>query len=374
MKENYSNMNYQQILVDWNGQDLCDLDAEYCLLRTDIIALWTEVKNELHEGKKYLLDLKFGVKLKEYFDAKEWFNLRLAADIDFWRYLSVCVVPNLVYERWSGKAEDHFWKKPSRIWLRSIWWFAYLGWNNDAVDTYNLLKGEMFNTDIISGTVERTGRKGTPINVYKKILHTYAKLPISSKQDFSSSAEGKSDTLYRSIMRLNTAKIIVVEPELYEGGVEGYVNGLFENLGINMGGQKDSTSDVSSSAVGKTTSGIVPNMVIVDYSSSYKSFLWKGSLHLEVDINNKTLKSTGWTIGKDKMLSDQEKQVYIDFFSNINNLKDFFDDNLAYNTPADRRFTHPTTYNMTVTWGDRHKSISVGYPDIPFQHPFKQFQ
>lgn len=234
MKENYANMNYQQVLDDWNGQDLCELDADYSLLRTDLIALWEDVKNEIQDGKKYLSDLKFGVKLKEYFDAKDWFNLRLAADIDFWRYLSVCVVPNLVYERWGDKAEDHFWKKPQRIWLRSIWWFAYLGWKTDAADTYDLLKGDMFNTDIIQGTVERTGRKGTPIKVYKKILHTYAKLKVSTIKDFTSSTEGKSDTLYRSIMRLNTAKIIVVEPELYEDGVKGYVNSLFKNLGIDI--------------------------------------------------------------------------------------------------------------------------------------------
>lgn len=353
MKENYSNMNYQQILVDWNGQDLCDLDAEYCLLRTDIIALWTEVKNELHEGKKYLLDLKFGVKLKEYFDAKEWFNLRLAADIDFWRYLSVCVVPNLVYERWSGKAEDHFWKKPSRIWLRSIWWFAYLGWNNDAVDTYNLLKGEVFNTDIILGTVERTGRKGTPINVYKKILHTYAKLPISSIQDFSSSAEGKSDTLYRSIMRLNTAKIIVVEPELYEGGVQGYVNGLFKNLGINI-------NDTDN----------VPSIVKVEYDSPRLTASWRGSVTMEIDINNKTLKSSGWSVGKNKRLSDEEKQKYIEFFSDIKHLTDFYDDTLAYNTPNGPK----DSYRLKIEWNSKCKLISVGYPDIPFQHPFGQFQ
>lgn len=368
MKESYTDMNYQQILADWDSQNLCELDAEYVSLRNDMSALWQEVKNDTPGGKKYLLDLKFGIKLKEYFDAKEWFNLRRAADIDFWRYLSVCVVPNLVLERWDGKQEDHFWKKPSRIWLRSIWWFAYLGWENDAAETYNLLKGDMFNTDIILGTVERTGRKGTPINLYKAILHTYAKLPLSCIHDFSSSSESKNDTLYRSVMRLNTAKIIVVEPELYEGGVEGYVAGLFKNLGIVIDEQNGAASDGGSTDPSISASAS-PDIVKVDFVEPYESYFWRDSIHLEIDINNKTLFSPGWTrVGEP--LSDAETQKYVDFFSNTQNLEDFFDKTKAYNTPIDRRFVHARSYTLTISWGTRVKSISVGYPHIPYQHPF----
>ena len=367
MKESYTDMNYQQILADWDGQNLCELDAEYVSLRNDMSALWQEVKNDTPGGKKYLLDLKFGIKLKEYFDGKEWFNLRRAADIDFWRYLSVCVVPNLVFERWDGKQEDHFWKKPSRIWLRSIWWFAYLGWENDAVETYNLLKGDMFNTDIILGTVERTGRKGTPINVYKAILHTYAKLPLPCIQDFTSSSESKNDTLYRSVMRLNTAKIIVVEPELYEGGVDGYVAGLFKNLGIDLDDLKDNASDDATPAH-PISATKTPDIVKVDFMESYESYFWRGFIHLEIDINNKTLESEGWS-QLHKPLSDIEAQKYIDFFSDISNLEDFFDDTRAHDTPPIRFGAHQKLYHLTVTWKSRTKSIKVGLK-IPFQHPF----
>lgn len=369
MKKSYSNINYQQALADWNSQDLCELDAEYNSLRTELTSLWEDVVQEIGDGKKYLLDLKFGVKLKEYFDSKSWFNLRLAADINFWRYMSVFVLPNVVLCRWGSKADDRYWQKPARIWLRSIWWYAYLGWSASAEKTVEILGAPVFNTDIILNTVERTGRKGTPVNVYKEILHTYAQIPASRVHGFSSSSDGNSDTLYRSVMRLNTAKIIVVEPELYEGGVKGYVNGLFADLGIDIEErEEDAVPPVYDDAQDDTLVD-VPSIVVVDYASPYKINNWRGSVHLVVDMANKTLTSMGWTVGKNKQLSDAEKHIYIEFFSNINNLTMFFDERFAYNTPP-----CPTGYDLTITWGTRKKSISVGYPDVPFQHPFKNFQ
>ena len=54
MKSSYTDMNYQQILADWDCRNLCSLDAEYDSLRNDITALWQDVKNGTPDGKKYL--------------------------------------------------------------------------------------------------------------------------------------------------------------------------------------------------------------------------------------------------------------------------------------------------------------------------------
>ena len=47
-------------------------------------------------------------------------TLEAAANDDFWRYLSIKVIPDVVAERWGYDNESHYWSKPARIWLRSI--------------------------------------------------------------------------------------------------------------------------------------------------------------------------------------------------------------------------------------------------------------
>jgi hypothetical protein len=230
---NYKQFNYQQTLADWDEIVLPQLSEEQMELRKDLDFLLNETKNQIDITNKYLFDLTYGIKLKEYLDGKEWFNLRVAADINFWRYLSVFVVPNVVLVRWESKAIDRYWQKPARIWLRSIWWYAYLGWNINAEKTFDVLSKPVFNTDIILNTVERTGRKGTNIETYKSILHTYSKVSNEVCQKFSKSSS-QSDTLFRAVMRLNTAKILVTEPSLCENGISGYVKNLFSDLGVSL--------------------------------------------------------------------------------------------------------------------------------------------
>ena len=113
-------------------------------------------------------------------------------------------------------------------------------------------------------------------------------------------------------------------------------------------------------------------VVIVDYTDPYESFCWRDSIHLEIDLDNKTITSAGWRNGSIP-LSEAEAQKYLDFFSVTRNLNDFFDDRKAYSTPVDRSFEHAKWYTLKIQWNDRVKEISVGYPDIPFKHPFSMF-
>ena len=113
-------------------------------------------------------------------------------------------------------------------------------------------------------------------------------------------------------------------------------------------------------------------VVIVDYTDPYDSFSGRGSIHLEIDLNNKTIKSAGWKNGSIP-LSELEAQKYLDFFSDTRNLNDFFDDRKAYSTPVDRSTEHAKWYALKIQWNDRVKGISVGHPDIPFKHPFSMF-
>jgi hypothetical protein len=152
---------------------------------------------------------------------KPWFTDRLASDDGFWRYLSLRVVPDLVGERWGNTNADHYYTKPSRIWLKTMWWYFYLSFNKDVETTKEMLLSEAFSTDTILNLVERTGRSGTNISVYRNIMSKYASL------------EDVSDKVFRSIMKLNTVKAVVIEPVFSTGGVSGYVDSLFNELSLN---------------------------------------------------------------------------------------------------------------------------------------------
>ena len=110
-------------------------------------------------------------------------------------------------------------------------------------------------------------------------------------------------------------------------------------------------------------------IVIVDYTEPYESFGWRGAIHIEIDLKNNTITSAGWRNGS-LPLSKAEEQKYLQFFSNIKNLNDFFNEEIAYSTPVDKSTVHYKWYDLKIQWNGRTKAISVGHPDIPFKHPF----
>ena len=84
--------------------------------------------------------------------------------------------------------------------------------------------------------VERTGRDGTYIGVYRLIMKYYSKIPYKTLSElnkkYKSETGKQAETLFRVIMKMNTAKVIVMEPGLCLGGEEGYVLSLFHELGL----------------------------------------------------------------------------------------------------------------------------------------------
>ena len=231
-----------QLLENWDGISIEQLDNDYQQLRDQLVNLHDELiaKYEAMSQQPYIHDLYFGVYLKDFLDRQPWFNLRLAANIGFWRYLSVVVIPDVVNSRWPKDSADHYWKKPSRIWLRSIWWWAFLGWQGDVGSTIGLLCRPVFNTDSILNMCERTGRKGTLVEMYKQILKTYASLEEDKIIAYNRKTKKDSDTLFRGVMRQNSMEILLKEPTLCDRGVIGYVESLFKALGIEIVEDKDS--------------------------------------------------------------------------------------------------------------------------------------
>ena len=195
------------------------LDTEYLNIRKELIESYAKVDN----GQKYSLDYKFGI-LLNYILQKNGFTLRDASDDGVWRYLSMCVVPDLVGRRWGKDAEIRYYKQSSRIWLKTIWWYIHLSWQGSPKETAKVISSNT--TDQILQLVDRSGSKGYYVEAYRSIMYYYW---VAKQKDKSIS---ESD--FRRIMTLHTAMCRTIEPGLYVGGDNGYVKMLFSKLGINI--------------------------------------------------------------------------------------------------------------------------------------------
>ena len=161
----------------------------------------------------YLYDLRFGIELYLLLKEKYQFNTRQASDDGIWIYLSMKVIPDLVYKRW-GLSESRFYKQSRRIWLRTMWWYVHLSWAGDKEETYNILRG--FTTDEVVQLVERSGPHGYRIEVTRELMKQFSKIDNKNV----------NRNLFRKIMKLNTARVKIIEPSLTVGGVHKYVEEL----------------------------------------------------------------------------------------------------------------------------------------------------
>jgi len=220
-----------------NKLELPSIESDYIKIREELQRFNKKVRTDCLTRKvkqDYYIDVHFGLLVYEYLGRVIGFNLRTAANDNFWRYLSVNVVPDIVAERWGEDNDEHYWSKPARIWLRSIWWYVHLAWQGDATTTAKVLDSPCFSTDSILNLEERTGRKGTYIDVYRYIMYFYSHISLARIEDFNSGKKNRHETLFRAVMKLHTAKSIVVNPTLSLGGDKEYVRNLFLDLGVKV--------------------------------------------------------------------------------------------------------------------------------------------
>ena len=212
------------------------LNGDLLVLRNDLLKLFQLVlENADSKGlnlRDYYTDREFGISLYVYLSKKEWFSLRVAADDGFWRYMSLKVIPDVVATRWGKDNDDHYWSIPRRIWLKQIWWFVYLSWRKDEITTRGILESPNCSTDTILNFVERTGKKGTCVDAYRWIIYIYSKIPQSAVSEYKK--QGKNHDLFRVVMKLNTARMMVLEPSLCTGGDQGYAEKLFKDAGLDI--------------------------------------------------------------------------------------------------------------------------------------------
>ena len=140
-------------------------------------------------------------------------DVRMAADDGVWRFLSLRVLPDRVQARWPHAPAERFWRGRSRIWLRVNWWLIHLAWQGSEEKTRVVLAD--VTTDTVVQLIERPGRGGFRVEL------TRALFSERSRRKFTQSE-------FRALMKLNTARVMVTEPWLSDGGIGGYVRELHE--------------------------------------------------------------------------------------------------------------------------------------------------
>lgn len=223
----------RQLMQEWINDSSClpELDSYYEKMRCYLQQCYKKVKEEY--SKDYDVDVHFGMHLYEFFEKESLFNMRTAADDGFWWYLSLKVVPDLVSYRWGKDNDAHFWKRSTKIWLKSLWWYIYLSWQGDEEKTLNVIESQNCSTDTILNLLDRSG-KGYYVSTFRYIMYFYSKVSKQQLAEFNKNTVTERDNLFRVIMRIHTARTKVINPVLYGGGEKEYARSLFRQFNINI--------------------------------------------------------------------------------------------------------------------------------------------
>lgn len=192
------------------------VDESFVELRNKLIEARDDIFDEdnldITGELKYDFDLKFGLALYQILNEDKNFDLRIAANDDVWRYISVEIIPDIVHSRW-GHHEERSYKNARRIWPKTLWWYIHLGWIGSTEETFAILNKHT--TDTLMNLVERPGL-GYNVELYREILKQSAEVTVDPRG------------VFRRMMVLNTARLENVAPELVDGGIEQYVADLIK--------------------------------------------------------------------------------------------------------------------------------------------------
>jgi hypothetical protein len=212
-------------LVDrWStyNVDETTYDPSYKEFRAELVDCFKSALQESGGKMSYTLDLRMGIKIYELLNPRTGFTNVQANDDDIWRYISVCVMPDITYLRYPKPEQGslrinqkRFYSHTRRIWLKTLWWYVHLGWQGTSEKTFDVLKNN--GTNIISHFIERPG-KGYRPKLFRSMMYVYSTLPT------------QKDTIFRAAAKMNLAKCVTVEPALTVGGEDAYTAELFREI------------------------------------------------------------------------------------------------------------------------------------------------
>ncbi|WP_339181064.1 hypothetical protein [Oceanobacillus sp. FSL W7-1293] len=217
--KNITKINAKRLFENLDGNKLIHYktQSDKSEIAEDLTVIYEKILEEIGSIKNnyYKFDLLLALDLYELLIEKYNVRIRQASNMQMWYALQLIEVPHIVYARW-GLNESRFVKTPRRVYFWTLWWYIHISWQGSKEKTYKILKQN--NTDTLVQMVERIGRNGYRIELYRKIMYYH--------DQFRQRSEGRD--LIRRVMKLNTIKCKVIEPELYHGGIDQYAADLFK--------------------------------------------------------------------------------------------------------------------------------------------------
>lgn len=217
---------YFNEMFEENQNPLAHYSTKYQDLRILIMKAYKESLEELEIDSKelsnykniYKFDCIFAIKLYNIFlDGEYKIKERIASNDGVWRYIQLCVVPEIIVDRWGKDNKDRFYKVSRRLYLKILWWYVYLSWNNNLDETKKIIIDDVNTSDTLAQLVERSGRNGYRIELYRTIMKKKTDNKINTVE-------------FRKLMVLNSARVKVINPYLVNGGIEEYVENLINNV------------------------------------------------------------------------------------------------------------------------------------------------
>lgn len=215
-----------KLLIDDDEKQLRQEITDFCKKAPDL-------------SDAYAYDVFFAVSLYTTLNKKPWFKTIDYANYDFWRRLSLVLIPDIVYARRGpllenkaneGALSQYFYQKPVRIYPASCFWYAYIFWQGSPEDTTEFLsKKSFFTTDAIVASCERLGQPTFSREVYQQIFLQYTSL---DEEKIQKALKKYKDMVHflRAIFVQHTAKCLVFQPTMFKGGTPGYVNMLIDSV------------------------------------------------------------------------------------------------------------------------------------------------
>lgn len=191
------------------------LDKNYKDLRKFFLDKYNSIKDA--EKNPYMRDLKLALKFYQFINGQQDFLDKYKANYQFWRYIAVYVIPDIIEDRFGVDALEHFYKKNVRVYPYTLYWYIHLSWQGSEKETFEILKDH--NTDSILQIVERPLKKGINVELFRKIMKEYSTVNSENKTIIR---EGKKTSLLRRVFKKLTSKLAILKPEIYPGGEEAF--------------------------------------------------------------------------------------------------------------------------------------------------------
>ncbi|BAC15293.1 hypothetical protein [Oceanobacillus iheyensis HTE831] len=216
--KNISKINAKKIFDSLDEKTLINYNeyVEKSEISRDLTAIFEKVQEQIGSinNNSYKFDLNFGIEMYELLFNKYKVRERHASNMQLWYALQLKEVPHIVYARW-GLKEERFLQNTRRVYLWTLWWYIHISWQGNKEKTFQVL--EKNNTDTLVQLVERIGRNGYRIELYRKIMYYH----------HQHRKDGENRNLIRKVMKLNTIRCKIIEPELHDGGIDQYASDLF---------------------------------------------------------------------------------------------------------------------------------------------------